>query len=489
MRSTETGVLIAGAGPVGLLLACELRRSGVPVTVVERLASPMTESRASQLSTRTAELLHERSFDTLLDPAANELTTHFGGLPLDLSGLDSDYRGHWKVPQYRTEAVFAERAVELGVQLLRGHDLTGLTEADDHVRATVDTPAGCLAVAARYVVGCDGAESTVRRLAGFGTGQTAATRELLRADVTGIAVADRRFERLPGGFAVAATRGGVTRIMVHAFGQAVTRRSYPPEFAEVARLWKQVTRDDIFAGTAIWVDAFGNGMGQARTYRQGRILLAGDSAHWHLPIGGQALNVGLQDAVNLGWKLAWTVCGLVPPGVLDSYQRERHPAAKRVLDYVAAQEFLLLGGPGADELRALLAELIGLGPVRDHLASAAAGLDDYPAGGTGDALTGRRLPWRRLRTPAGLVTATELLAGGTQGALLRVPHPARTRTSAAIRLDDGRRLRTVWAVPEPAGVLGEATTVLLRPDGYVAWAGDEEDDLRAAIQRWYGHPL
>lgn len=378
MQGTRTDVLIAGAGPVGLLLACELRRSGAEAVIVERLPSPMTESRASQLNTRTAELLHERSFGALLDPAARELTAHFGGLPLDLSGLDSEHAGNWKVPQYRTESVLAERAVALGAVLLRAHDLTDIREFDDHVSCGVDTPAGRLGLEARYLVGCDGAASTVRRLGGFDTSLTAATRELLRADVMGIEIPDRRFERLPGGFAVASTRGGVTRVMVHAAGQAAATRSSPPEFAEVVRLWQKVTGEDIGTGTATWVDAFDNAMGQARTYRRGRVLLAGDAAHWHMPIGGQALNVGLQDAVNLGWKLAATVHGSAPRGVLDSYHRERHPAAARVLDYVAAQEILLLGGPEVEALRAVLAELLGLQPAHDHLARLAAGLADAP---------------------------------------------------------------------------------------------------------------
>ncbi len=375
MRNTSTDVLIAGAGPVGLLLACELRRSGVRVVVVERLPSPMTESRASQLNTRTAELLHERGFDALLDPGAREWKAHFGGLPLDLSVLASEHAGNWKVPQYRTESVFAERAAELGVVLLREHELVGLKESGDHVACAVDTPEGPIGVAAGYVVGCDGAGSTVRRLGGFAADETPATKELLRADVTGIDIRNRRFERLPGGFAVAATRGGVTRVMVHAAGQAPAGRTSPPEFAEVVRLWEKVTGEDIAMGTAIWLDAFDNAMGQVRAYRRGRILLAGDAAHWHMPIGGQALNIGLQDAADLGGKLAATVRGSAPPGLLDTYHRERHASAARVMDYVAAQDTLLLGGPEVEEFRAVLAELLELPAAHDHLVRLAAGVE------------------------------------------------------------------------------------------------------------------
>ncbi|MGH3160172.1 MAG: FAD-dependent monooxygenase, partial [Streptosporangiaceae bacterium] len=217
-------------------------------------------------------------------------------------------------------------------------------------------------------------------------------KELLRADVTGIAIRDRRFERLAGGFAVASTRDDVTRVMVHATGQRVAERTGPPEFGEVARLWERVTGEDISGGTPIWLDSFDNSRGQADSYRRGRVLLAGDAAHWHMPIGGQALNVGLQDAVNLGWKLAGTVNGSAVPGLLDSYHDERHPAAARVLDYVAAQEILLLGGTEFEPLRAVLAELAGLGQVHAHLARVTSNLDDRH-GPPGSPLAGRRIAW------------------------------------------------------------------------------------------------
>jgi 2-polyprenyl-6-methoxyphenol hydroxylase-like FAD-dependent oxidoreductase len=459
-------VVIVGAGPVGLLLACELRRARVPVVIVERLASPMTESRASQLTSLTAELLHERGFDALLGEAGHEPRAHFGGLGFDLSGLDSEYAGNWKVPQYRTEAVLGERAEELGATLLRAHELTEITELSDHVVCGVQGPGGHLRIQARYVVGCDGARSTVRRLCGFPVSATAATKELLRADVTGLRIRDRRFERLEAGFAVAATRDGITRVMVHAAGQGVTERTGPPEFGEVVRLWEKVTGEDISGGNAIWLDSFDNSMGQADSYRRGRVLLAGDAAHWHMPIGGQALNGGLQDAVNLGWKLAATVNGWAAPGLLDSYHDERHPVAARVLDQVAAQEVLLLGGAEIEPLRAVLSELTGLGQVRAHLARVASNLGDR-YGPPGSPLAGRRIANLRLRTESG-----PLRAAGTEPVLVRL-----TPSSD----DLGRfTIPTIHAIDE-AGSLPGITTILLRPDGYVAWASDSGEDLDQAI--------
>jgi len=459
-------VVIVGAGPVGLLLACELGRTRVPVVIVERLARPMTESRASQLSTLTAELLHERGFDALLGEAAHEPRAHFGGMEFDLSGLDSEYAGNWKVPQYRTEAALGERAQELGATLLRAHELIEITELPDHVVCGVQGPRGYQRIQARYVVGCDGARSDVRRLCGFPVSATAASKELLRADVTGVQIRDRRFERLEAGFAVAATRDGVTRVMVHAVGQGVTQRSRAPEFGEVLRLWEKVTGEDISGGNAIWLDSFDNSMGQADSYRRGRVLLAGDAAHWHMPIGGQALNVGLQDAVNLGWKLAGTVNGSAAPGLLDSYHDERHPAAARVLDYVAAQEVLLIGGAEIEPLRAVLAELTGLEQVRAHLARVASNLDDR-YGPPESALAGRRIASLGLRTESG-----PLRLAGTEPVLVRLT-PSHG--------DLGRfKTPTIYAI-DAEGSLPGITAILLRPDGYVAWAGDSEEDLDQAI--------
>jgi 2-polyprenyl-6-methoxyphenol hydroxylase-like FAD-dependent oxidoreductase len=463
-------VVIVGAGPVGLLLASELGRAGVPVVIVERLASPMTESRASQLTALTAELLAERGLGPLLAGAGHEPRAHFAGFGFDLSGLDSDYPGNWKVPQYRTEAALADRAAEHGVRVLRSHELIELAEEDDHVACGVVGPRGYARIRARYVVGCDGARSSVRRLAGFAMSATAATRELLRADVTGLAIRDRRFERLEAGFAVASTRDGVTRVMVHAAGQAPVRRTGPPEFGEVAATWAKVTGEDISGGTPIWLDCFDNSSGLAERYRRSRVLLAGDAAHWHLPIGGQALNVGLQDAVNLGWKLAGTVHGWAAPGLLDSYHDERHAAAARVLDWVLAQEMLLLGGAEIEPLRSVLAELTALRPAQAHLAMVASNLGDRYGQDGADrwpALVGRRIAGLRLRTETG-----PLRAAGTEPVLVRVEPASGARRPGipAIRAIDDR------------GAISAGTTILLRPDGYVAWAGPEDRELDRVIE-------
>jgi len=372
-------VVVVGAGPVGLLLAGELASGGVSVVVLERLREPMTESRAAQLNTRTAELLRERGLAPLIDGATREDSGHFAGFPLDLSRLDSPCAGNWKTPQYRTEAALAERAVRLGADLRRGHELRGLRDEGDRVVCEVAVPGGLVSLTARYVVGCDGAAGTVRRLASIPCDEGPATRELLRADLKGVEIPDRRFERLERGLAIAATREGVTRIMVYAFGREPRARTTPAEFAEIAATWKEVTGEDVSDGEPLWADVFDNRWGLARRYVRGRVLLAGDAAHWHMPIGGQALNLGLQDAVNLGWKLAAVVRGHAPAGLLDSYDEERRAVGAAVLDHVLMQESLLLGGPEMEPVRRGLRVLLQAEAVRDHFAEVAGGLDvRYP---------------------------------------------------------------------------------------------------------------
>lgn len=357
-----TDVLVVGAGPVGLLLAGDLAAAGAAVAVVDRLAEPMTESRASLLTDRTAALLADRELHGLLSESTPEPGTHFAGLPFPLPG-----RPHRKVPQHRTEAALSARAMAAGAEVHRAAGLTGLRQDADGVTATV---AGIGDVTARYVVGCDGADSTTRRLAGIGQVTRPPTRELLRADVTGIDIPPRRFERTPRGLAVAATRDGVTRVMVHEFGRPPADRPGPPAYAELCAAWAAVTGEDIAAAVPVWVDAFDNATGLAQRYRSGRVLLAGDAAHHHLPVGGHAINVGLADAADLAPRLVTALADDAPPSVLDAYTEARRPVAARVLELVSAQELLLLGPPPVEPLRQVLAELVALPRVRAHLAAA-----------------------------------------------------------------------------------------------------------------------
>lgn len=532
----DTDVLVVGAGPTGLMLAAELRLGGAEVVVVDQRPGPTTESRASTLHARTMEILDSRGLLDGLGTPPCDPRGHFGGVPLDLT-LPGPYPGQWKVAQTRTEELLERRAADLGADLWRRHKLLSLTVRDgadgapEGVEAETIGPYGPVRVRARHLVGCDGEDSTVRRLVRAPFPGQDARRELLRADVSGVSVADRRFQRLRHGLAIAATRDGVTRVMVHEFGRPVTERGGgEPDFAEVTDVWKRVTGEDISHGTPLWVNAFGDANRQLARYRHGRVLFAGDAAHRQMPSGGQALNLGLQDAFNLGWKLAAVVRGSAPEDLLDTYDTERHTVGRQVLANIRAQVELLLGGPEVEPARALLTELLAVDGVRRHLAGMISGLGirydvgggaagpDAPAdegelGGRGAGaaavpgagprsgdpaglhpLLGRRLPdaWLEPAAGGGRRRTTELLRTG-RGLLLSL---AGNRAGARAGTDALRAALAPWAdrvefvagPPEAGGPLPAGQALLVRPDGHVAWAGPHPDGLSGALTRWFGFP-
>lgn len=372
-------VVVVGAGPVGLLLAGELRLGGARVTVLEQRVEPATESRASTLHSRTLEILEDRGVLRRLGALPDGGPGHFGGLRLDLAEAEPGHphAGQWKCPQTRLEAVLQLWATGLGAHVRRGHRVTGLTVHPHRVEVAHTGDDGTAhRTTAAFVVGCDGERSTVRRLGGFELTGEDGTLEMLRADVSGIDVPDRRFERHPHGLATAHRwPDGSTRVMVHLFGAPPARRTGPPSFAEVAAAWAEVTGEDIGHGTPLWLNAFDNTSRQVTAYRRGRVLLAGDAAHVQMPVGGQALNLGLQDAAALGPRLAARVTGRAGDDELDAYHRERHPVTARALTGIRAQARLLLGGPEVDGVREVIAGLLRLGTVRRHLARVVTGLD------------------------------------------------------------------------------------------------------------------
>ncbi|MGI5450857.1 FAD-dependent monooxygenase [Streptomyces sp. CA-243310] len=489
----DTDVLVVGAGPAGLMLACELGLGGVGVLVLDQRPGPTTESRATTLHARTMEIFDSRGLLAELGTPPCEPRGHFGGIGLDLT-LPGSHPGQWKVPQQRTEELLQDRAVALGAGLLRRHQLVALAVGPDGVTADGIGPDGPIRINARYLVGCDGEDSTVRRLIGADFPGRDAERELLRADVGGVETPDRRFLRLPDGLAISATRDGVTRVMVHEFGRPAAPRSGAPAFDEVVDAWQRVTGEDIAHGSPLWVNAFGDANRQLARYRHGRILFAGDAAHQQMPSGGQALNLGVQDAFNLGWKLAAEVRGDAPDGLLDSYHTERHAVGAAVLANIRAQTLLLLGGPEVEPARTLLTELVALDGVRTELAGAVSGLgirypvtDDADTGrpGTDHPLLGRRLPPSALDGPAGDTTAALLRTG--RGLLLDLGTGAGPATVGpwADRVDH------VTARPATGSPLTPGEALLVRPDGHVVWAGDPGTDPRGthtALRRWFGAP-
>ncbi|MET9334084.1 SDR family oxidoreductase [Streptomyces cellulosae] len=479
MTAPDTDVVVVGAGPTGLMLAGDLRAGGARVTVLERLERPTTESRASVLHARTMELLAERGLLERFGPLPEAGPGHFGGIPLDLSEAgNSPYAGQWKAPQTHVEAVLAAWARELGVEVRRGLTVTGLAQRADRVRVVAVAPDGRrLRLDAAYVIGCDGEDSTVRRLGNFAFPGVDSGKELLRADLAGIELRERRFERHPRGVANA-RRGpdGVTRIMVHAFDRT-PGPSGTPAFADVCAVWAHVTGEDISAARPVWLNAFGNARRQADRYRDGRVFLAGDAAHVQLPVGGQALNLGLQDAMDLGPKLAARLAGRAGDEVLDSYGLVRRAVGARVLTNIEAQAQLLFGGPEVDPLREVFRELLELPAARRHLGAMVGGLDGgrpARAGAGGPAvsvapaplrqdITHRRITMGKLSGKTALVSGSSrgigratVLRLARDGALVAVHcssnRAAAEETVAAVEKDGGRAFSVVAELGVPGDV-------------------------------------
>jgi 2-polyprenyl-6-methoxyphenol hydroxylase-like FAD-dependent oxidoreductase len=484
----ETDVVIVGAGPVGLMLAGELRLGGVEVVVYEQVETPREESRGIGFTARAAEVFEQRGLLPRLGRIEMGSQGHFGGIRIDFEMLQDNHYGVRGVPQYRIERGLEAWAQELGATIRRGYTVTDLRPGADGVVVVVDGPDGQVEHPTGWVVGCDGGRSTVRRLAGFDFPGTDATRVMYLADVVGVELRPRYIgERVPGGMVmVAPLQGGVYRITIHE-DHAPPEDATDPTFAELADIWLRLTGESIHSGSTRWVSAFTDTARQTSQYRRGRVLVAGDAAHIHLPAGAQGLSVGVQDAVNLGWKLAATVRGWASDGLLDTYHRERHPVGARVLRNTRAQGLLYLSGDEMEPVRSVLRELVTIPEAALHLAGMVSGLDiRYDMGEAGNPLVGARMPNRRLK-----------LADGSQTRVAELLHPARGVLITAGSSDAVSRVAAGWSdrVDVAAGsltpgdaVAGEPESVLIRPDGYVAWAAPSGGELRAALHRWFGEP-
>jgi rifampicin monooxygenase len=471
-------VIVAGGGPTGMMLAGELRLHGVHVVVLEKEAEPTKVVRSLGLHVRSIEVMDQRGLLERFLALGQQYPV--GGFFAGISKpspdrLDTAHPYILGIPQTTTERLLTEHATELGTEIRRGCELVGLSQ-DDH-GVTVDLADGTQ-LRSRYLAGCDGGRSTVRKLLGVGFPGEPATVEWLLGEVEltappeELAAVVAEVRKTQKGFGAGPLGDGVYRVVAPAAGVAEDR-TVPPTLEEVNQQLRAVAGTDFGAHSPRWLSRFGDATRLAERYRVGRVLLAGDAAHIHPPLGGQGLNLGIQDAFNLGWKLAAEVNGWAPEGLLDSYQVERHPVAADVLDNTRALVELTSLEPGPQAVRRLLSELMDFEEVNRFLIEKITAIGVRYDFGEGHELLGRRLRDVGLK----------------RGRLYGLMHGGR-----GLLLDQTGRLSVAgWAdrvdhVVEVSEEL-DVPAVLLRPDGHVAWVGEDQQDLPSRLPKWFGAPV
>jgi 2-polyprenyl-6-methoxyphenol hydroxylase-like FAD-dependent oxidoreductase len=492
-QMSQHEVVIAGGGPTGLMLAGELKLAGIDVAIVERRQSQeLAGSRAGGLHARTIEVLEQRGIaERFLAQGQRAQVAGFATIRLDISDFPTRHHYGLALFQNHIERILAEWALdELEVTIYRGREVTGFMQDDDGVDVAL-ADGGSLR--AQYFVGCDGGRSVVRKCAGIDfPGWDASVSYLIaEGEITGEPPAGIRFgER--GVYGIGPIEDGKRVRAVLAEPQI--RQGDEPSRDELRDALVAVYGSDFRMRNVTWLSRFTDTARQAAAYRDRRALLAGDAAHVHAPTGGQGLNIGVQDAVNLGWKLAQVVRGTAPDSLLDTYHAERHPIAARVLKLTMAQTALMRGDARTTAAREAVADLLAMDEPRKRYGAIMSGLDvRYDLGleniDEQHPLVGRRMPDLDLITASGprrvfgLLHAARpvLLNLGEPGALRAAPWADRVEVVDAEH--DG-----TWRLP----VLGPVTApaaVLIRPDGYVAWVGDaRKEGLAEALGTWFGPP-
>jgi 2-polyprenyl-6-methoxyphenol hydroxylase-like FAD-dependent oxidoreductase len=481
-------VVIAGGGPTGLMLAGELALAGVDVVIVERRASQdLDGSRAGGLHSRTIEVLDQRGIAERFLSAGEVMQAQgFALIPLDISDFPTRHNYGLALWQSHFERILADWVAELGVPILRRCDVVGLAQDDSGVDVELSDGTS---LRAEYLAGCDGGRSLIRKAAGIdfpgldpSTSWMIAEVDMdeepeigIRRDNVGQHALGRRQEGEP-------IRVVLTERHVDHTGD--------PSMDELREALVAVYGTDYGLRSANWISRFTDMTRQAASYRQGRVLLAGDAAHVHPPHGGQGLNIGVQDAVNLGWKLAQVVNKTSPESLLDTYHAERHPVGARVLRNTMAQVALSSPDDRHPALREIMAELLSMDEPRRRIAAMVSGLDIHYDLGEGHPLLGRRMPDLDVHTAEGPTRVSTLLHDA-RPVLLNLGEPGGVDISpwaARVQLVDAKHVGT-WELP----VLGEVTApaaVLIRPDGHVAWVGDPtQPGLPDALTTWFGPPL
>ncbi|MGD1171448.1 FAD-dependent monooxygenase [Mycobacterium seoulense] len=489
-ENVDHAVLVAGGGPTGLMLAGELALAGADTAIVERRAGQdVIGARAGGLHARTIEVLDQRGIaDRFLARGQVAQVTGFSQIRLDISDFPTRHPYGLALWQNEIERILADWVNELGVRFHRGHEVTGI--AQDRGGVDVALSDG-RSLRGGYLVGCDGGRSAVRKAAGIGFPGWEPTTSYLLAEVEmdfgtgeppewGI-----RHDAL-GVHSLAAAEDGRVRVMV------TEQRLEPngePTLRDLTEALTAVYGTDYGIHSPAWLSRFTDMARQAATYRDGRVLLAGDAAHVHHPVGGQGLNTGVQDAVNLGWKLGQVVNGFSPDGLLDTYHAERHPIAARVLRNSIAQMALLRPDDRTKALRDTMSELLDMDEPRKRFAGMMSGLDIRYDLGDGHPLLGRRVPDLEVLTADGPLRIFTLLHRA-RPVLLNLGEPRRFDIPAwadRVRLIDAEYAGT-WELPV-VGAVRPPPAVLIRPDGHVAWVdGCGDSALGDALAAWCGAP-
>jgi 2-polyprenyl-6-methoxyphenol hydroxylase-like FAD-dependent oxidoreductase len=481
----EHAVVIAGGGPTGLMLAGELALAGVDVAIVERRPNQdLPGSRAGGLQARTLEVLDQRGIvDRFLAEGQKAQVAGFGSTKFDISDFPTRHPYGLGLWQKHIERILAGWVGELAVKFYRSREVTGFAQDDTGVDVQLSDGES---LRAQYFVGCDGGRSLVRKSANIAfPGWDASTSSLL-AEVEMTEEPALGMRRTPSGtHAIGKVKYEIKN------GEIVYEKggTGEPTLRDLSEGLIAVYGTDYGIHSPSWITRFTDTTRQAATYRKGRILLAGDAAHVHSPVGGQGLNTGVQDAVNLGWKLAQVVKGTSLDSLLDTYHTERHPVAARVLRTTMAAVALMRVDDRIEALRESVSELLSMDEPRNRFAAMMSGLDIRYDLGEGHPLLGRHMPELDLVTSNGPLRVLTLLHAA-RPVLLNLGKPGGfdiTPWADRVQLIDADYAGT-WELPA-IGTVAAPSAVLIRPDGHVAWVGDLTGlGLVDALSTWFGPP-